>query len=281
MDTLTDRQRREIEYHKDHAASVANNFRAMNYDVITSPKRRWWNAYWDIWTFLLALQLRDKSILVVGCGAGGDALQFAKLGAIVSAFDLSPDMIAHGIKLAKQNGLSVKFAVMPSEKMEYADSAFDIVFARDILHHVDILATMKEIARVSKPEALFVVDEIYSHSFTDLTRRSWLVERFLYPAMKGFIYNGEKPYITEDERKMNEFDVAHVKTYLKDFRYHKYFNLFVNRIVPDKFDILNKLDRVCLIILGRIGYFVAGRIVFAGSVHEAPQSSDWANSAQL
>jgi len=73
-----------------------------------------------------------------------------------------------------------------------------------------IPATMEEVLRVSKPGALFEMDEIYSHSITDVVRRSWLVEKLLYPRMTGFIYKGSKPYITEDERKMSEHDVAQV-----------------------------------------------------------------------
>jgi ubiquinone/menaquinone biosynthesis C-methylase UbiE len=267
-DSLTDRQRRELEYHKAHAVSVKQETQTISYEPVTSPVRRWWNAYWDSWTFLTGLQLRGQKVLVVGCGAGSDALLFAKLGAIVSAFDLSPDMLAHGIRLAKQDGLSVAFAEMPAENMQYPAGTFDIVFCRDILHHVDIPATMKEIVRVAKPGALMFVNEIYSHSITNLIRRSRLVEKTLYPLMQRFIYKGQKPYITEDERKMTEMDVAQVKSHLGTLQYRKYFNFLVTRVVPDRFRNLNKLDRIALRLLGPLGYFCAGRIVFVGRLPE-------------
>ena len=261
---LTDRQRRELEYHKAHAVSVQTGARSIDYEPVTSPVRRWWNAYWDSWTFLTGLNLRGQKVLVVGCGAGSDALLFAKLGANVSAFDLSPDMLAHGIRLAKQDGLSVAFAEMPAENMQYQTGTFDIVFCRDILHHVDIPATMREIVRVAKPGALLFVNEIYSHSITNVVRHSWLVEKALYPMMQRFIYKGQKPYITQDERKMTEIDVAQVKSHVGTLQHRKYFNFLVTRIVPDKFRSLNKLDRIALRLLGPLGYFCAGRIVFAG-----------------
>jgi ubiquinone/menaquinone biosynthesis C-methylase UbiE len=267
-DTLTDRQRREFEFHTAHARSVAEQSRSINYEPVTSPVRRWWNAHWDSWTFLRGLQLRGQRVLVVGCGAGSDALLFAKLGAVVSAFDLSPDMLAHGIRLAKQDGLSVDFAAMAAENMEYQTSTFDIVFCRDILHHVDIPATMNEIVRVAKPGALLFVNEIYSHSITNLIRHSRPVERALYPMMQRFIYKGQKPYITEDERKMTERDVAEVRSHFGTLQYCKYFNFLVTRIVPDRFRSLNKLDRIALKLLGPLGYFLAGRIVFVGRLQE-------------
>jgi len=273
MESLTDRQRRELEYHKKHAVAVTEKFKSVDYDVVTSPARRWWNAYWDIWTFLIGLHVRGKKILVVGCGWGADALRFAKLGAIVSACDLSPEMMAHGVKLAAQDGLTVEFAEMPCERMTYRDGTFDIVFCRDILHHVDIPTTMREIARVAKPDALLVVDEIYSHSMTDWIRHSWLVERVLYRTMQRFIYKGKLLYITEDERKMTEKDIALVKSHVPAFSYHKYFNFVVTRIVPDNYLVLNKVDRLVLKMLGPIGYYIAGRIAFVGRLQSpAPRA---------
>ena len=264
MDTLTDRQRRELEYHKGHAASLPSADRPINFNIVTSPKRRWWNAYWRVWTILRDMPLQGKRVLVVGCGAGDDALFFAKLGASVSAFDLSADMLAHGVQRAKQSGLSISFEQMPAENMTYPADSFDLVFARDILHHVDIPATMEEVLRVSKPGALFIMDEIYSHSITDVVRHSWLVEKLLYPRMTGFIYKGSKPYITEDERKMSEQDVAQVTARLSHVRIRAFYNMIVTRLLPEKSSAIAKMDRIVLMMLGPLGKFSGGRIVVVG-----------------
>jgi ubiquinone/menaquinone biosynthesis C-methylase UbiE len=264
MEDLTDRQRRELEYHKGHAASLAEVLQPVNFSVVSSPERRWWNAYWSVWTLLRDMPLKGKCVLVVGCGAGVDALYFAKLGASVWAFDLSLDMLNHAKRRAVENGLNVSFEQMPAEKMSYASDSFDLIFARDILHHVDIAATMNEIVRVSKPGALFVMDEIYSHSVTDAVRHSWVVERMLYPKMSGFIYKGQKPYITEDERKMSERDVSTVTSNLSCVQIRRYFNFIVTRLIPDKFATLSKLDRIALTVLGPVGHYLAGRIVLVG-----------------
>jgi hypothetical protein len=73
---------------------------------------------------------------------------------------------------------------------------------------------MAEIARVSKYGALFIADEIYSHSITDRIRHSRIVEQILYPHMQSLIYKGDRPYITADERKLNETDIAAIKRHL-------------------------------------------------------------------
>ena len=151
-----------------------------------------------MYKYLVSCDLKDKRVLVVGCGFGYDALRLAKLGAKVSAFDLSPDSLQIAKALALREGLDIIFEEMPAEKMLYEDNSFDYIISRDILHHVDIPTTMSEIVRVAKPSAMFVVNEIYSHSVTDKIRHSALVEKVLYPKMRRLIYGSGKPYITED-----------------------------------------------------------------------------------
>jgi ubiquinone/menaquinone biosynthesis C-methylase UbiE len=265
MTTLTERQRREREYHQGHAAlqSVA----PMKYDILESRKRRWWNAYWDLWTYLITLDLKGKRILVVGCGSGDDAILFARLGAAVSAFDLSPDMLAIAKARALLSEVAVDFDEMASETLAFEDSTFDLIFARDILHHVDIPQTMQEIVRVAKQGALFIADEIYSHSITNRIRYSAFVEKWLYPRLRDIVYGGQKPYITADERKMTEHDIDLVRSHLALVSRTRYFNFLVTRIISDKNILLSKIDRAMLIAAGKsAARFLAGRIVLVGRI---------------
>ena len=223
---LTDRQQRELDYHREHAKLHQDTLAAsFSWDVLERPARRWWNAYWAMFEYLLTCELKDKNVLVVGCGFGDDALRLAKIGATVSAFDLSPDSLRIAKALASREGLDIRFDEMPAEAMTYADNTFDYIISRDILHHVDIPGTMKEIVRVAKPDALFVVNEIYSHSVTDKIRHSGLVTKFLYPKMQNVIYGTGKPYITEDERKLNEDDLKQIMKPLQARIFLKYFNV--------------------------------------------------------
>lgn len=266
--SLTERQRREVEYHSAHSKLVRKHLTTLSYDVVYSNKRRWWNAYWDLFTYLRRADIADKHVLVVGCGSGIDAMPLAKMGAHVCAFDLSPDMIAIAREISQTEALAIDLVEAPAEDMPYGDDRFDIVFVRDILHHVEIPETMREIARVSKPGSLLVVNEIYSHSITERIRRSALVERFVYPRMQRFIYGGKKPYITQDERKLNELDVRLVRSWCKKLEYCKYFNCIVTRLLPDRLDILNRLDRMMLVLMGPLARFVAGRIAFVGRIEK-------------
>jgi ubiquinone/menaquinone biosynthesis C-methylase UbiE len=261
---LSERQSRELAYHREHAAK--NWMRAaepFDWSVLDRPERRWWNAYWQMYAWLCSQELSGQRVLVVGCGFGDDAIRLAKLGAAVSAFDLSPDSLAIAGVIARREQLSIDFGEMPAEALRYADASFDIIVARDILHHVDIPATMRELQRVAKPGALFVVNEIYSHSITDMVRRSGFVARFLYPRMQRLIYGTATPYITADERKLTEFDLRLITAPLEAPLMRKYFNVVVTRVVPDRFEAAAKFDRVLLRVLERLGSLLAGRVLFA------------------
>lgn len=263
---LTERQRNELDYHRQHAREHEDMVhKPFSFDVLDRPARRWWNAYWQMYAYLTRIDLRDKAVLVVGCGFGEDALRIARLGARVHAFDLSPDSLAIARRLAEREGLAIAFDEMPAERLAYGDDTFDCVVARDILHHVDIPAAMREIRRVAKPGALFVVNEIYSHSLTDVIRRSRFVEGFLYPRMQRLIYGPGKPYITADERKMSERDIALVRAILPTLELSRHFNFLVTRILPESKP-LAMADRMLLALLKPAANLIAGRRLFAGRI---------------
>lgn len=267
ISTLTDRQQREFDYHREHAKEHRRILALpFSWDVLENPGQRWWNAYWEMYAYLVNCDLKGKSVLVVGCGFGDDALRLAKLGAEVSAFDLSPDSLQIAKDLALREGLQIAFDEMPAERMRYKDSSFDYIVARDILHHVDIPQTMGEIVRVAKPGAIFVVNEIYSHSVTDKVRHSSLVEKILYPRMRRLIYGPGKPYITEDERKLSEIDLKEITKPLQANLFEKHFNFLVTRIVPDRFEFFAKVDYLFLRLFRPLGWLLAGRMLFSARI---------------
>src|SRR6185312_13975268 len=133
---LTERQQRELDYHRDHAAKRRDVLdRPFDISVVTSWERRWWNAYWEMYAILREEHKRLGRTLIVGCGFGDDAVRVAKLGAEVHAFDLSPESLAIARELAARNGVRVQFRELPAERLDYPDRHFDSILMRDILHH--------------------------------------------------------------------------------------------------------------------------------------------------
>lgn len=262
-DALTIRQINEIEYHKNHAAQHADILsNPFSYDVLFGA-RKWWNAYWEMYDELKRMGIAGKRVLVVGCGFGDDAIRLAKMGAIVDAFDLSPDSLAIARALAKREDFNINFREMPAEKLDYLTGEFDIVLARDILHHVDIRLAMSEIVRVTKTNGTIIINEIYTHSWADKIRNSSLVRNRLYPMMRNFVYKGAKPYITADERKLSQIDMGEITDNL-NVESKRYFNAFVTRLVPDSYPIMNRFDRVVLSCVGFLGGLIAGRVLVVG-----------------
>lgn len=275
LEPLTDRQRRELEYHREHAKQRSALLdKPVNFNIALNNNRRWWNAHWAMYTYLRNKDIKGKNVLVVGCGFGDDALYLAKYGAHVKAFDLSPESLAIARTLAEKENLAIEFKEMPAEKLEYENNYFDFVVARDILHHVDIPKSINEILRVSKPGAIFCFNEVYSHSITNRIRYSDFVDKWLYPKMVNFVYGGNKPYITEDERKLSEQDIKIITASMAKPEIEKYFNLFIGRLISDNYLSLVKLDRLLLYLLSPVAKFLGARILIAGSLNKTAQTSE-------
>ena len=260
---LTARQQRELEYHREHAATFPEAaLRPVADDVIFSTARRPWNAYWSMYDRLLAADLAGKAVLVLGCGFGDDAIRIAQLGAHVSACDLSPESLAIAQERARWAGVVIAFDAMPAEAMIYADNTFDAVVFVDILHHVDIAATMAEVARVLKPGAHVIGDELYTHTRLQRIRESKLVQRLLYPLMRGWIYSGQTPYITADEHKIDEHEFALVTARLAEVE-TDWFNILEGRLYPTRLIWASRLERALMRPLAALAPAIAGRVVFS------------------
>lgn len=261
---LTPRQQRELEYHREHAATYAHEVSLpVADDVIVSTERRPWNAYWSMYDRLLAANLAGKAVLVLGCGFGDDAIRLARMGARVFACDLSPDSLDIARARALRAGAAIDFEPMPAEAMTYASDSFDAVVFVDILHHVDIAATMAEVARVLKPGAHVIGDELYTHSRLQRIRESAAVQRLLYPLMRGWIYGGDTPYITEDEHKIDEHEFALVTARLKAFE-TDWFNVLEGRLYPSRLVWVSRIERALMRPLAVLAPVLAGRVVFSG-----------------
>jgi ubiquinone/menaquinone biosynthesis C-methylase UbiE len=265
---LTARQQSELEFHRNHAAERAGLIDTpVDADIITPGARRPWNAYWSMYDRIIAANPAGKRVLIPGCGFGDDAIRLAMLGAQVSTFDLSPESVEIARERAARAGYpDIDFRVMPAEAMaDYDAASFDMVIFVDILHHVDIAPTLAEVVRVLKPGATIIGDELYTHSMLQRIRTSALVERGLYPAMTRWIYNGEKPYITPDEHKIDEDEFALVRGVMAGARID-YFGVAEGRLFPSRMMWASKIDRALMQIAGPVGARLGSRVVFSGTV---------------
>jgi len=94
--------------------------------------------------------LKGRKLLDIGCGTGQTSCFFAKRGAVVTAIDISGEMIKRTKALAKKQGLNITAIKMSGNKLAFKDNSFDIVYGCGILHHLSLHTAAAEISRVLK-----------------------------------------------------------------------------------------------------------------------------------
>lgn len=137
---------REEAFHDDWANSIdITKIKVDDYfEVATAPENRY---------IIKNLgNVKGKKILELGCGAGEASVYFAKQGALVTATDLSQGMLEVTMRLAAIHGTQLATVKTPAAPLPFPDNSFDIVYAANVLHHVDFEVTLQEIWRVLKPD---------------------------------------------------------------------------------------------------------------------------------
>jgi len=71
----------------------------------------------------------DDEVLDVGCGTGNAALRAAQAGGRVTGVDLTPELFAHGRRLAAHAGVDVAWVPGDAEALPFEDARFDIVLS--------------------------------------------------------------------------------------------------------------------------------------------------------
>ncbi len=170
--------------------------------------------------------IKGKKILELGCGAGEASVYFAKKGADVTATDISAGMLQVVQKVANKHKVKVKTKKVSSQKLDFEDETFDIIYAANILHHVDIEKTLMEVRRVLKKDGVFVSWDPLAHN----------------PAI--YIYRRIATEVrTEDEHPIEMHDLNIFRKYFSSVEidatwfftlwiFIKYY--FINRIDPNK-----------------------------------------------
>jgi SAM-dependent methyltransferase len=105
-----------------------------------------------VWIVAQLGDLRGKRLLELGSGAGEGAIFFALQGADVVASDLSPGMLAVVEAVAARHDTRVTTMQLSAEDLSpIPDASIDVVYAANLLHHVDIARCLDEVRRVLKP----------------------------------------------------------------------------------------------------------------------------------
>jgi len=101
---------------------------AENYD----KKEKYLNSFEQGKTVPLFEDVNGKKILDVGAGTGRLAVELAKKGAIVTALDVSEQML----KILQRKNKKIITALGGAESMPFADEEFDLVAAEFLIVHL-------------------------------------------------------------------------------------------------------------------------------------------------
>src|SRR5262249_13231412 len=111
------------------------------------------------WRQLAAMLLgdvADTQLLDYGCGMGEEAVYFARLGARVTAIDISDVGVSGLQQRAERHRLDIRALEMRCDLTSRPEASFDRVHGMGILHHVGIDAALAEVWRLLRPGGIGV-----------------------------------------------------------------------------------------------------------------------------
>jgi len=219
MPLATDRLHAEQAFHDRQAGLRTATFQiqpsALHVDV---------DSYLDheTWIRPAFAQLGDVSgrdVLDFGCGHGMAAVTLAKLGARVTAFDLSPGYLHEARRRAEANRVSINFTQADGDQLPFANESFDRIWGNAILHHIDLNRAAHELHRVLRPGGLAVFAE------------PWGENPLLNLARRHVRYPGKER--TPDEQPMRLRDLAVLRRSFSHVQTHGHQLLsMVRRVLP-------------------------------------------------
>jgi 2-polyprenyl-3-methyl-5-hydroxy-6-metoxy-1,4-benzoquinol methylase len=79
--------------------------------------------------------IKNKQVLVVGCGAGTISTELAKHGAKLTAIDLTEEAVKNTKNQMKLNGCNGTILQADAEQLPFEDETFDFVWSWGVIHH--------------------------------------------------------------------------------------------------------------------------------------------------
>jgi len=192
--------------------------------------------------------VKDCRVLDYGCGQGEEATYLAKMGAQVTAIDISPVGIELTTERAKLNGVGdrVNAMLMRCDPTEFPSESFDVIHGFGILHHIGLQIGLMEIKRLLRPGGRGL--------FFEHMGNSKMIER-LRPREKDYT-KGERPVTWKEIQEMRlEFSRLVARPFHIVSRLRKRVRL-LNRPA------VKRVDQAVLSALPFMRHFASGVVIY-------------------
>lgn len=214
--------------------------------------------------------IHGKRVLDYGCGMAEGGIYLAKLGAAVTAVDVSPKMLEMAGRLATRRGVEIETRLVESDRIPANDGEFDLIYGNGVLHHVPLDSAIPELARVLRDEGTgCFIEPLPYNPLINVYRR----------IAKEVRTDDEKPLSFRQIQRFSahfeavdhdEFWLSSLAVFLKFFlwdrvnpnreRYWKKIYTDADRI-SSLFQPLNGLDRRLLRTLPKLGYLCWNTVI--------------------
>jgi SAM-dependent methyltransferase len=186
-----------------------------------------------------ALGILDNArVLDYGCGHGMAGIVLARMGAQVTAFDLSGDYVREARDRARVNGVRMTYVQADGERLPFRDGSFDRVWGNAILHHLRLPVAGRELRRVLRPGGVAVFCE------------PWGENPLLNFARNHLPYHGK--HRTQDEQPLRRWQVRELEGVFPELELHGHqFFSMVRRVVSSR-RVTASLERCDRIVLAHL-----------------------------
>jgi SAM-dependent methyltransferase len=170
----TDRLNHEMAFHDAQAAARATRF-SDPAALVFSDDEYLDHESWIRPAFARLASLNGRRALDLGCGHGMAAVVMARAGAQVTGLDVSTGYLAEAQRRAEANGVSgIEWVHGDAEQLPFENDCFDCIWGNAILHHLDLVAAGRELARVLRPGGVAVFCEPWGENPVLEMARRWL-----------------------------------------------------------------------------------------------------------
>lgn len=155
-------------------------------NILKSVANPWRVPYFQRVLTLMRVDPNGTRALDVGCGGGLLAEEFATMGFAVTGVDPSSESLAVARAHAAESGLRIDYRRGYGDALPFNDETFEVAYCCDVLEHIaNWDAVVGEIARVLRPNGIFLYDTVNRTAFSKIVAikllQEWSYTRVLPP----------------------------------------------------------------------------------------------------